>query len=93
MYIVKWIEGEKNLEEFCLKRFKEKPRFCETIGHCGDATIHMIYKYRQDKSRYTQMFFLFMRHENGTISDGHLSDKERMTYEQIRTDSTSILIG
>lgn len=90
--MTKWIEGESNLNEFCLRRFKEKPKFIETIGHCGEVTVYMIYKYRQDKHRYTQMFFLFLRHSNGTVSEGELSDKSKMTYEEIRADKNSILV-
>lgn len=93
MYVTKWIEGEENLREFCLRRFKEKPRFVETIGHVGGdaATIHMIYKWREDKHRYTDMYLLFMRHEQGTVGDFGLSDIMHQSYEDIRTDRTAIL--
>ena len=94
MYTYKWIEGEAALVEFCLKRFKMKPHFCETIGHCGPATIHMIYKYRDENDLSkgcAQMFFMFMEHPNGTIGCIDLDKIERWTYEQIRTDRTSLV--
>ncbi len=30
-FIYKWIEGRRNLEEYCAKRFKDKPHFCEIL--------------------------------------------------------------
>ena len=72
MYVYKWIEGEKQMIDFCQKRFKMKPHFCETIGHCGPATIHLIYKYKDENDRSkgcAQMFFLFMDHPAGPGSN------------------------
>lgn len=94
MYVYKWIEGEKQMIDFCQKRFKMKPHFCETIGHCGPATIHMIYKYKDENDRSkgcAQMFFLFMEHPNGKVWGEELDKIERWTYEQIRTDRTSLV--
>lgn len=94
MYIYKWIEGEKEMIDFCLKRFNMKPYFCETIGHCGPATIHMIYKYRDsnDLSKgCVQMFFLFMDHQNGKVGYMELCDIEKWSYEKIRADRSSIV--
>ena len=88
MYICKWIESRKNLDDFCLKRFKTKPRFNGAIGHAGDATIHLIYKRKEDGS-FTEMYLLYMRHQNGTIYD--INQVERQTYEEIRADKTAIL--
>ena len=88
MYIYKWIEGRNNLNDFCLKRFKTKPKFNGTIGHAEDATIHLIYKRKEDGS-FTEMYLLFMKHKDGVICD--INEVDRMTYEQIRTDKTAIL--
>ena len=88
MYIYKWIEGERNLNDFCAKRFNEKPRFVETIGSVTGAKIWMIYKKRPD-GYYTDMYLLFMRHEKGTICD--IGELSKMTYEQIILDRNSIL--
>lgn len=93
MYITKWIEGEDNLNAFCMKRFKETPRFVETTGHVGaGAKVRLIYKWRDDKQRYVPMYLLYMQHPNGTVGDFSLSDIEHQNYEQIRTDRTSLLV-
>lgn len=94
MYTYKWIEGEKEMIDFCLKRFKEKPHFCETIGHCGPATIRMIYKYRDNNDLSkgcVQMFLLYMEHPTGKVWATDLDEIERWTYEQIRADRSSIV--
>ena len=52
-YATIWIEGEKALDAFCMKRFGAKPHFVETIGRCGAATIYMVY----------------MEHPNGGVND------------------------
>jgi hypothetical protein len=94
MYSYIWIEGEKALMEFCQKRFKDKPRFCETIGHCRMATIHLVYKYRDEndtRKGCAQMFFLYMEHSNGKYYYTDIEKIERWTYEQIRADRSSIV--
>lgn len=91
MYITKWIEGEQNLNDFCLKRFKETPRFVETIGKVGtSAKVYLIYKWRQDKQKYTDMYLLFMEHSKGTVGD--INDIQHQTYESIRANKSSLLI-
>ena len=92
MYTYIWIEGEANLRAFCKKRFNDSPRFVETIGHCGPATIYEIYKWRQDKHDYTDMFLLFMEYHKGKVSWIELKDNIYFwKYEQIRADRNSIL--
>lgn len=91
MYTTIWIEGEDNLNKFCLKRFKDKPHFVETIGKVGiNANVHLMYKWREDKHRYTEMFLLFMEHPKGDV--GYINDISGQTYEEIRANKTSILI-
>lgn len=89
MYTVKWIEGETNLNDFCLRRFGEEPRFVETIGRVGTAKVYHLYKWRTDKQRYVPMYLLFMEHPKGTVGD--ISDIQHMTYEEIRVYSGSLL--
>lgn len=90
MYIYKWIEGENNLDEYCMKRFGERPRFIENTGKVGaDARIYKRYV-EKDQDRYAQMFLLFMPHEKGTVTD--ISSINFMTYEEIKADRTAILI-
>lgn len=86
--IYKWIEGEKNLHEYCLKRFGEKPHFVETIGRVGEAKVELIYKLKEGYG-YVPMYLLYMQHPTGTIY--YLDETRKMTYEQIRADRTSIV--
>lgn len=100
MYTWIWIEGEKALNEFCEKRFKERPRFIENCGHVGKARVRQIYKYIYDENGdvvgVAHMFLLYMEAPSGmergnVIGEGMFSDIQRMTYEEIRADKTSIL--
>lgn len=89
MYSYKWIEGEKALDEFCEKRFKAKPRFVETIGHCGGATIYEIYKYRDENDTSkgcAQMFLLFMEHFSGKYSFTQIQNIMKQSYGEIRAN-------
>ena len=87
-YIYKWIEGDKNLEEYCSKRFREQPRFIETIGRVGEAKVELIYKYKNGYG-YVPMYLLYMQDPKGTIWD--FNDIRRMTYDEIRFDKTAIV--
>jgi hypothetical protein len=93
-FIYKWIEGWGNLQEFCLKRFHFPPRFCETIGHCGPATIYNIYKYRDKNDTQkgcADMYLMFMEHTSGKTTWIELQEIMRWSYEQIRADKSSLL--
>lgn len=91
--MTKWIEGEANLLAFCWKCFKESPVFCETTGHCGPATINLVYKWRGDKGRYVDMYLLYMEHPKGIVTWNDFDKTRHMTYEQIRADRNSLLNG
>lgn len=87
-FIYKWIEGEENLNEYCLKRFGEKPTIIEHHGKVGTAKIIKTEKQKED-GYYHIFYLLYMKDEKGTIYD--INDVTRMTYEQIRADRTAIL--
>ena len=87
-YIYKWIEGEKNLKEYCVKSFGEQPHFIETIGRVGEAKVELIYKHKEGYG-YVDMYLLYMPHPQGTIWD--FNDLRRMTYAEIRADRTAIV--
>ena len=95
MYSYIWIEGEKNLDEFCMKRFGDRPRFLETIGRVSgkgaSAKVHLIYKHDEQESRYREMYFLYMEHNSGKYFYSQIEEIERWPYEKIRTDRTAIL--
>ena len=88
-YICKWIEGEKNLMDYCIKRFGEKPKFVETVGKVGEATAWYTYKLKEGHG-YVAMYMLFMKHEKGEVCD--LMEKFKMSYEEIRADKSSIVV-
>ena len=93
-YVYKWIEGRDNVKEFCEKRFGAHPSFCETIGRCGGATIHLMYKYRDenDKSKgCVELYLLFMEHPSGTKTWKELNDVMTWSYDEIRADKSSLL--
>lgn len=94
MYIYKWIEGYENLKEYCMRWFKGKPLFCETIGYCGYSKIYLIYKYKDDNNRHkgcAEMYFLFMEHHSGTKSWPELQEIMSWSYEKIKADKSSLL--
>lgn len=87
-YIYKWIEGWDEMQDFCVRRFGHRARFCETIGTCEIAKIWLIYKRKED-GRFAEMYLLFMPHEKGTVYD--INKLSEMTYEDIRLDRTALL--
>lgn len=87
-YIYKWIEGEKNLKEYCTKRFGEQPRFIETIGRVGEAKVELNYKLKEGHG-YVPMYLLYMQHPTGTLC--YMDDIRKMSYEEIRADKASIV--
>lgn len=99
MYSYIWIEDEKNLDEFCMKRFGDKPRFRETIGSVvgkgAIAKVHLIYKYpAEDEPPYSgchQMYLLYMEDDSGEYYYSQIQEIMRWPYEKIRTDRTAIL--
>lgn len=96
-----WIEGKKALDEFCLRRFKETPRFTETVGHIGGkAKVRLIYKYVYDDNgeidRCAEMYLLYMDAPYSSKAPNldvwsNLTEIQRKTYEEIRLDKTAIL--
>ena len=99
MYSYIWIEGEKKLNEFCMKRFGDTPRFMETIGKISGngafAKVHNIYKYpAEDEPPHSgchNMYFLYMEHTAGKYYYSQLQEIMRWPYEKIRVDKTAIL--
>jgi hypothetical protein len=94
MYIYIWIEGEKNLDDFCLKRFGDIPRFIEHHGAvAGNGVSARVIKTDKDigGGDYRQFFFLYMEHEKGQHSYYELEQIMRQPYEEIRLDRTAIL--
>jgi hypothetical protein len=89
MYQALWIEGSRALYDFCEKRFKESPRFIETIGHCGSATIWLSYKLTPTDG-YRDFYLIFMPHDHGNFTYMQLQDKKLEKYEQIMAYATTV---
>lgn len=87
-FIYKWIEGDDNLNEYCLKRFGEYPDICEHHGRVGNAKIIKTEKQKEDGYYYI-FYLLYMKDDCGKIYD--INNVAQMTYEQIRADRTAIL--
>lgn len=95
-----WIEGEKTLDDFCQRRFNERPHWIEHTGRLSHAKVVQRYKdvYKEDGEtvdRVAQMYLLWMEAPNerckNLAGSGQLPDIQRMTYEEIKADRTAIL--
>ena len=94
MYSYIWIEGEKNLEEFCKKRFGDTPHFLEHFGEVSGNESHAKVEKREVERAdgdYRLMFLLTMEHEQGRYTSGNIDEIRHWNYEQIRADRTAIL--
>lgn len=103
MYSYIWIEGERNLEEFCMKRFGSTPTFSGTIGKVSgkgaSARVHAINKHLTDEEladpkrvlSYHDMYILYMEHNGGKHYWSEIEKIMRWSYEEIRADKTSVL--
>lgn len=101
LYTWKWIEGWKKLDEFTEKISpNDRVHWCETCGSCLKFKVRLIYKYVYDAEgnieRCAEMYFLYMPITRGSRVQNQcnafeLTEKQRMTYEQIRLDRTADL--
>lgn len=94
MYSYIWIEGEKNLDEFCMKRFGDKPRFLEHFASIsGNGATAKIEKREVEDAEgyYHPMYLLTMRHDEGRFSTIDIEREKKKTYEDIGTDRKAIL--
>ena len=85
------IKGETNLERYCEKRWKQKPRFVESFAHNIDGVlIERIYAKSPDDDGYSQYSILIMKSnkDTGFCDPG---DIRRKVYEDIRTGRISLL--
>lgn len=76
-YIYKAVQGEDELNKL-IRRMKgenAKVRFCETIGHCDEITVEMIYLSSPKYEGYRQWFLLYMQSDKGTF--GNVSDMRK----------------
>lgn len=62
------IKGEAALNKYCLKRWGEKPRFTETIGHVKECTVELHYWKSPTDDGFQDYYLLYMEHPDGKFS-------------------------
>ncbi len=87
-----WIVGYDNLCDFCRRRFNDRPHFMETIGRCGAAIIHLIYKHDDEGDRWRDCYLLMMqRNDDKGLTFYEICDTIKFwDYEQIRANPRTI---
>ena len=66
------IRGNDNLYKYCEKRFRESPRFMETIGHVGKAKVYLRYWHAPTDDGYYDYYVLIMEdNERGKYYPSH----------------------
>lgn len=88
LYIYGLIQGEDNLDKYCLKRWGETPRFCESFANIADVKIERIYEKPKGEEYYKQFFILYMKHENGTMDTYTIRKK---VHEDIRLNRHTLI--
>lgn len=83
------IKGEKTLNKYCEKRWGQRPRFMETIGHIANVTIEHFYEHGPDDDGYAPYYLLIMEHEKGKFTS--FNDIREEAYEAIRTGKARLL--
>lgn len=79
--------NEESLLSFCERRYKERPRFCESFAHIAEATIERIYS-RTKEGCWREVFLLYRDNPSGKYSFWEdVKYLRRATYEQVETHS------
>ena len=83
------IKGEAALNKYCEKRWGEKPRFVETIGHIVNVTVELHYYRSPTDDGYMPYYLLIMEHRNGKYSSMNQIRDE--AYEAVTTGKARLL--
>ena len=83
------IKGEAALNKYCEKRWGERPRFVETIGHVKECTVELHYWKSPTDDGYAPYYLLIMEHEKGKFTS--FNDIREEAYEAIRTGKARLL--
>ena len=76
------IKGEAALNKYCEKRWGERPRFVETIGHVKECTVELHYWKSPTDDGYQDYYLLYMEHPDGKFSSTRqMCDEARETVE------------
>lgn len=82
------IKGERDLRNYCQKRWQQYPLFNGVFAHIGNCTIELIYEQTHDEGQYEQYYILYMPHERGVYDEVTIRSK---VYEDIRAGRVSLL--
>lgn len=85
------IRGEKNLDTYCMMRWKKKPLFIESFAHNIDTvTIERIYAIAPTDDGYQPYYILSMETTKDTPYFHHESIRAKV-YEDIRTGRVNLI--
>lgn len=65
------IRGHADLVKYCEKRWGERARFIETIGHVKECTVELHYWKSPTDDGYQDYYLLYMEHPNGKYSSNN----------------------
>lgn len=83
-YTYKIVQGRKALDDLiCRMKGKgEKVTWCETIGHCGEITVELIYLRSPKYEGFRDWYLMYMQHPNGQYLN--VSDIRTHAYDKVR---------
>ena len=88
------IRGEQAFNAYCERRWKERPRFCESFAHiyqCGDdVTVERFYEMSPTDNGYTEYFLMTMPTNRDTGLCWH-NDIASMVKREIRNGTIKLL--
>ena len=83
------IKGEDALIRYCRRRWNDRPRFVETIGHIANVTIELHYYRSPTDAGYMPYYLLIMEHKDGKYSSMNQIREE--AYELVETGKACLL--
>jgi len=90
-YIYAVIKGEKFLDEYCEKRWNERPHFMESFAHINEVTIERIEEMSPTDDGYKQYFILYMVDPKRESLLTSFSQIRKRVHEDIRTGNIALL--
>ncbi len=83
------IKGEAAMLRYCRKRWNDRPRFIETIGHIANVTVELHYYKSPTDVGYMPYYLLIMEHQDGKYSSMNQIRDE--AYELVSTGKARLL--
>ena len=88
------IRGEQAFNAYCERRWKERPRFCESFAHIyqggDDVTVERFYEMAPTDNGYTEYFLMTMPTNRDTGLCWH-NDIASMVKREIRNGTIKLL--